>query len=162
MMRERRMETPIGSLLLQEDGKGLCGVRLAHRGHAVQDQSDTPLLIEAEKQLRAYFSGERKEFDLPLSFEAGSSFDREVWQALLRIPYGQVCTYGQLAEELGRSGAARAVGGACSRNPLLIVVPCHRVVAGSGRLTGFAAGMEAKCALLEREGWQVQSLRIRI
>ncbi|MDO5300496.1 MAG: methylated-DNA--[protein]-cysteine S-methyltransferase [Clostridia bacterium] len=154
--------TPVGTISVWEDERGLCGVHLLREGEERPRGEATPLLAEAERRLLAYFAGELREFDLPLSMAAGSAFDRSVWRALLRIPYGEVRTYGQLARELGRPGAGRAVGGACSRNPLLIVVPCHRVVAGTGRLTGFAAGLQTKRALLELEGRRIEGDRIAL
>lgn len=109
------------------------------------------LLDRTEKQLREYFALTRREFELPLSVEAGTPFQRLVWDALRQIPYGQTRTYGQIAAQIGRPTAARAVGGACNRNPLAIVTPCHRVVGSSGALTGFAGGIDNKKALLSLE-----------
>lgn len=111
---------------------------------------ETPLLAEAEQQLNEYFAGLRTDFDLPLR-AAGTAFQRAVWDELRKIPYGETRTYGQLAAALGRPGACRAVGGACHRNPIGIIVPCHRVVGASGGLTGYAGGLEAKRYLLELE-----------
>ena len=89
------------------------------------------------------------------------AFERGVWDALAGIPYGEVRSYGEIAAQLGKPAASRAIGRACARNPLLIVVPCHRVVAASGSLTGFAAGLDAKRALLELEGWRIKGDRLR-
>ena len=110
----------------------------------------TDLLARTVAQLGEYFSGQRRQFDLPLGGQ-GSAFSRAVWQALLGIPYGQTCTYGQLAAQVGRSRASRAVGRACHLNPLVLVVPCHRVVGADGSLTGYAGGMAAKAFLLALE-----------
>lgn len=155
------VETPIGRLLLAADDAGLCAVRRAEETDCAGQGDASPVLARAACQLKAYFAGELRAFDLPLSVH-GTAFERAVWQTLAQIPYGSVQSYGQIAEQLGRPGAARAVGAACGRNPLLIVVPCHRVVASSGALTGFAAGMEAKRLLLAREGWAIRSDRISI
>lgn len=111
---------------------------------------ETPLLAEAEQQLNEYFAGLRTQFDLPLRAK-GTAFQKAVWAELLKIPYGETRTYGQLAAALGRPNAGRAVGGACHRNPIGIVVPCHRVVGVSGDLTGYAGGLEVKRYLLELE-----------
>lgn len=155
-MKRRIIDTPVGQLeLLCENGK-LIAVRTAKTDCTMIYDADDPVLDETQRQLEAYFAGKRREFDLPLQMD-GSAFDRAVWQQLLAIPFGETRTYGEIAAEIGKPKASRAVGGACSRNPLLIVVPCHRVVAGSGRLTGFAAGLEMKRSLLALEGWRIQN-----
>lgn len=105
----------------------------------------------ARKQLEEYFAGKRRRFDLPLVL-GGTAFQREVWRELMRIPYGETRSYGQIAEALGRPGAARAVGRAVGANRLLVVIPCHRVIDASGGLGGFAGGLAAKRFLLELEG----------
>ncbi|MCD0503030.1 methylated-DNA--[protein]-cysteine S-methyltransferase [Bordetella petrii] len=109
-----------------------------------------PVLLEAERQLAEYFAGKRDRFDLPLDF-AGTEFQKQVWQALLTIPYGETRSYRDIARQIGREQAVRAVGAANGRNPLSIVAPCHRVVGASGALTGFAGGLRAKALLLELE-----------
>lgn len=151
-MKHKTVDSPIGCLLLSARNGRLCGIRLVQQTE--RTDADDPVLQEAARQLEQYFAGEKKAFNLPLELQ-GSPFERAVWQQLLAIPFGEIRTYGQIAAKLDRPKASRAVGGACSRNPLLIVVPCHRVIAGTGKLTGFAAGMEAKQALLEHEGWSV-------
>ena len=110
-----------------------------------------PILRDAERQLTEYFKGERTAFELPLSLR-GTVFQQRVWQQLLRIPYGQTRSYGRLAVELGNGNASRAVGLANRKNPLSIIVPCHLVIGASGKLTGFAGGLETKAKLLELEG----------
>ena len=110
----------------------------------------TPLLERAQEQITEYFDGRRQEFDLPLAF-VGTDFQKKVWQALTAIPYGTTTTYGALAEVVGCSGGARAVGMANNRNPLPILVPCHRVVGANGQLTGYAGGLEMKQTLLALE-----------
>ena len=117
---------------------------------------ETPLIREAAEQLRGYFEGRRMMFELPLA-PVGTSFQRRVWEALCRIPYGSCRTYGEVAREVGVAGAARAVGLACNRNPWIIIVPCHRVVGAGGKLTGYAHGLECKKALLELEHCHLNS-----
>jgi methylated-DNA-[protein]-cysteine S-methyltransferase len=109
-----------------------------------------PILLETERQLAEYFSGKRIDFDLPLQ-PGGSEFQKKVWRALREIPFGQTRSYRDLAKAVGSSKAARAVGAANGKNPLSIVVPCHRVVGANGSLTGFAGGLETKAALLALE-----------
>ena len=112
---------------------------------------DAPRTAEVRRQLAEYFAGERREFDLALAPQ-GTPFERAVWGELLKIPFGETRTYGEIAETLGRPGAARAVGRANSANPIPIVVPCHRVIGSDGSLTGFGGGLDAKSRLLELEG----------
>ena len=150
------MDTPIGRLYLSGDEAGICEIRLAGPQDGAQLTQGCAALQEAVGQIRDYFAGKRTVFALPLN-PAGTAFERSVWEALSAIPYGEVRSYGAIAAQLGKPSASRAVGRACARNPLLIVVPCHRVVAVSGRLTGFAAGMDAKRTLLTKEGWQIES-----
>lgn len=159
-MYTRTMDSPIGCLFLRADDQGICETRLAKEGEFLPQNAQSPLLDEAERQLRAYFAGQRTAFDLPLSAD-GTAFERAVWGQLRAIPFGKTQTYGEIAAQIGRPSASRAVGAACGRNPLLIVVPCHRVVGGAGKLTGFAAGLEAKRTLLSLEGFELQGDRIR-
>jgi len=144
-------DSPIGRLLLAADDAGICEIRLLKPDEAWMESGSCPLLERAVQELEEYFAGGRKAFDLPLSAH-GTAFERTVWQMLEAIPFGETRSYGQLAAQMERPKAARAIGRACSRNPLLIVVPCHRVIASSGALTGFAAGIPAKKALLRLEG----------
>jgi methylated-DNA-[protein]-cysteine S-methyltransferase len=109
-----------------------------------------PVLVETEQQLDEYFAGRRKTFSLKLDF-AGTQFQRKVWQALLEIPFGQTRSYGEIAKRIGKPAAVRAVGAANGRNPISIVAPCHRVVGATGKLTGFAGGLDAKARLLALE-----------
>lgn len=143
------MDSPLGSLTLAEE-KG----RLRHLslGKAPQPQwrEVESLQCPVVEQLQEYFAGRRTQFDLELDPQ-GTPFQREVWAALLKIPYGETSSYGRLAQELGRAGAARAVGAANGSNPIAIVIPCHRVIGASGKLTGYAYGLEAKSILLELE-----------
>jgi len=109
-----------------------------------------PILSDAKVQLEEYFAGRRREFDLPLS-PRGTSFQMQVWQGLRDIPYGQLWSYGKLARHIGHGGAARAVGAANGRNPIPIIVPCHRVIGSDGTLTGFGGGLDVKARLIELE-----------
>lgn len=157
------MASPVGPLTLVASAAGLAAVLWEHdRAGRVPlsiagQRSQDPVLLEAQRQLGEYFAGQRKVFDLPLDF-AGTPFQREVWAALLTIPYGQTRTYRQLAEQLGKPSATRAVGAANGRNPLSIIAPCHRVIGSDGTLTGFAGGLAAKAFLLELEGVEEKRL----
>ncbi|MDD4807061.1 MAG: methylated-DNA--[protein]-cysteine S-methyltransferase [Oscillospiraceae bacterium] len=150
-------KSPIGPLLLTANDAGLCGVSLTNILPNGCTQKETPLLQTAAGQIADYFAGRRKMFSLPLSPE-GTAFQRDVWEALRKIPYGETRTYGQVAQAVGQPRACRAVGMACHRNPLLIVVPCHRVIGQNGSLTGFGAGLDAKAFLLQMEKKEAQSL----
>lgn len=152
--RSTRIGSPVGRLLLVSDGVALTEVlfdddprRCAAPAGA---GGGAALLGRARRELGEYFAGRRRRFTLPLS-PAGTPFQRRVWQELLRIPYGATTTYGEIARALGAPGAVRAVGAACARNPLAIVIPCHRVVGAGGRLTGYAGGLERKGTLLDLE-----------
>lgn len=147
--------SPIGPLYLAASATGLRELRFGiPAGQFWQSDAATgeaeALLAMVERQLSDYFSGERQRFDLPLDAQ-GTPFQRGVWQALRRIPYGETRTYQAIADLLGTPKACRAVGAANGANPISIVVPCHRVVGSSGRLTGFAGGLEAKRFLLNLE-----------
>jgi methylated-DNA-[protein]-cysteine S-methyltransferase len=111
-----------------------------------------PVLQNAAEQLAQYFAGQRLSFDLPLDLGTGTPFQQSVWQALLSIPRGQTCSYKDLSLQVGKPAAMRAVGGAVGRNPLSIIVPCHRVLGAHGALTGYAGGLARKTALLQLEG----------
>jgi methylated-DNA-[protein]-cysteine S-methyltransferase len=139
--------TPIGTLLLERNGDGLGGVRFGGEKVAV---SADPLLLDAAGQLRAYFAGELREFELPLA-PHGTPFQREVWAAVAAVPYGQTATYAQIAAAVGRPSACRAVGAANGRNPLPVIVPCHRVIGAAGALTGYGGGLDRKRSLLDLE-----------
>ena len=148
-------DSPIGELLLVGDEESLRGLYM-QRGRtrmAVRSswrRADEPFAA-AREQLGEYFAGERTEFDLPLAM-AGTGFERAVWAELERIPYGQTTTYGEIARRVGRPDRARAVGTANGRNPVAIVVPCHRVIGADGSLTGYGGGLERKRYLLALEG----------
>lgn len=150
------MASPIGPLCLLASERGIAGVRFGEVERPLADPTEAAtaaldLLEAAQRQLVEYFAGRRSRFDLPLDLEAVGSFGQEVLAAAQTIPYGSVATYGEVARRLGRPGAARAVGGALNRNPIPIIVPCHRVLGGDGSLTGYAGGLPAKRFLLQHE-----------
>lgn len=150
-------DSPMGEMLLAATDRGLCGVWFVGQRHGPdstgwREDPQHPVLREAIAQLRAYFAGERTHFDLPLDLQFGTAFQQSVWQALLAIPAGGTTSYAELGRRLGRPQAARAVGAAVGRNPMSIVVPCHRVLGTDGTLTGYAGGLERKTALLQLEG----------
>jgi methylated-DNA-[protein]-cysteine S-methyltransferase len=148
------IESPVGDLLLIGDGERLLGLHMQEGrrpGHAPPDaKTASEPFAATREQLGEYFAGERTDFDLPLA-PVGTPFQEEVWGALREIPYGETASYGELAERIGRPSASRAVGMANGRNPISIVVPCHRVIGASGELTGYAGGVERKRFLLELE-----------
>ncbi|HWC68116.1 MAG TPA: methylated-DNA--[protein]-cysteine S-methyltransferase [Acidimicrobiales bacterium] len=156
MTTHTTIDSPIGPLLLTTDGTSLTGIYLdSERGASRpadlgDDDSDHPVLVAAADQLRAYFAGELDEFALPLA-AVGTAFQKEVWDALAEIPYGETISYGELARRVGKPNASRAVGLANGRNPLPIIVPCHRVIGANGTLTGYGGGIERKQWLLEHE-----------
>lgn len=149
------MESPIGRLWLVAQGDELTGLLMDEPGPEMQglEIGPTPVLEAAREQLAEYFAGERHTFDLPLAFE-GSPFQRDVWGALREIPFGETWSYAQLAERIGRPRAVRAVGAANGRNPISIVVPCHRVIGANGSLVGYGGGLARKEWLLAHEGWR--------
>ena len=150
------MPSPVGELtLVARDGKLSAILWEVERANRVRlgeliEANDSPVLRETERQLKEYFAGTRNQFELELDF-AGTDFQKQVWQALLTIPFGETRSYSQIAEQIGNPKAVRAVGAANGRNPISIIAPCHRVVGASGGLTGFAGGLEAKQYLLTLE-----------
>jgi methylated-DNA-[protein]-cysteine S-methyltransferase len=149
--------SPIGDLLLTGDGAALTGVDFLNRSADPVWQRDDGAFGEATAQLRAYFGGELTEFSLDLA-PRGTPFQQRVWSALRTIPYGTTTTYGKLATALGNARAMRAVGLANGRNPISIVIPCHRVIGANGSLTGYGGGMERKQWLLAWEGRALPSV----
>lgn len=147
-MHTRTIASPAGVLTLTEDGGCITSLHLGGSGSA---NDASPVLDEAEKQLQEYFAGTRRSFDLPLA-PAGTPFQRAVWDALRAIPYGETRTYAQIAEAIGNPNACRAVGMANNRNPIAILIPCHRVIGANGSLTGYAGGLDVKERLLALEG----------
>jgi methylated-DNA-[protein]-cysteine S-methyltransferase len=152
-------ESPLGPLLLMGNGKALSGLHFAGHAHAprIGDDwvEDADLLAPVARQLAEYFAGRRSSFDLVLDLR-GTPFQLQVWEALLRIPWGETRSYRDVALELGRPGAFRAVGGAVGSNPVSIVVPCHRVIGAGGRLVGYGWGLGRKRWLLAHEGAKLE------
>jgi methylated-DNA-[protein]-cysteine S-methyltransferase len=149
-MHTALIPSPIGPLFAEADDHGLARLYTGgHRFHAEAPPDDGAFAAVSE-QLDAYFAGELRRFDLPLAARGGE-FEQRVWDLLVEIPYGETVSYGELARELGLPHAARAVGRANARNPISIVVPCHRVVGSTGKLTGYAGGLEVKRKLLDHE-----------
>lgn len=152
-----RHHSALGPMLLAATPRGLAGVWFEGQRHA-PDSSGWPeeptnaLLLRAAAQLDEYFTGRRTRFDIPLDLQMGTAFQQSVWRALLDIPPGETTSYAALGQRIGRPTASRAVGAAVGRNPLSIVVPCHRVLGMGGALTGYAGGLERKSALLRLEG----------
>jgi methylated-DNA-[protein]-cysteine S-methyltransferase len=144
------MESPVGRLRLSAASGALVGVAFARGGARGADAGASALLVEARRQLEEYFSGDRTAFELPLA-PAGTAFQQEVWRTLRTIPHGEAWSYRRLALAIGRPSATRAVGAANGRNPIAIVIPCHRVIGADGSLTGYGGGLPVKTWLLEHE-----------
>jgi methylated-DNA-[protein]-cysteine S-methyltransferase len=152
----KTIDSPVGELKLVASEDALVAILWGNDdtarvrlGESVRRQTNR-VLIETERQLAEYFAGKRKNFRVPLDLR-GTPFQRNVWEALLAIPFGETRGYGELARQLGNPQAARAVGAATGRNPVSIIVPCHRVIGAAGKLTGFAGGLDAKMRLLALE-----------
>ena len=155
--RFKTLDSPVGQLTLIARKACLVAILWEAEGdnkakyEPMEEDNQWPILLTAQQQLSEYFAGQRSEFDLALDF-VGTNFQTQVWHALLTIPFGQTWTYGQIAAQIGRPQAVRAVGAANGRNPLPIVIPCHRVIGANGSLTGFAGGVQVKEKLLALEG----------
>lgn len=153
-----KYESPVGPLLLLSDGHALTGLWMNKAAPAdALAGEDVPALVQSAAWLDGYFRGEPPRMEIALAPE-GTDFQKQVWQILLDIPFGQTRTYGEIAKEMARllgktSMSAQAVGGAVGRNPISILIPCHRCVGAKGRLTGYAGGLEKKAWLLRHEGW---------
>ena len=152
----KSISSPVGRLKLVASERGLAAIlwenddpERVRLEPLVEDPSD-PILIETERQLASYFAGKLKAFDVPLDFK-GTAFQRSVWAALLTIPFGETRSYGDIARQIGRPTASRAVGAANGKNPISIIAPCHRVIGSTGALTGFAGGLATKERLLGLE-----------
>lgn len=158
-LKHLRYNSPLGPLALAASEHGLGGLWFLDQRHRpawldgdLPDSPDHPVLAHAARQLDDYFAGRRRRFDLPLDLTAlGTPFQQAVWSALCAIPCGQTLSYGELSRRVGRERAVRAVGAAVGRNPVSIIVPCHRVVGANGSLTGYAGGLPRKAALLRLE-----------
>ena len=153
--RLSRWISPLGPMLLAGHDAGLLGVWFEQQKHypdvAGLAFGDHPTVTLAQARLAAYFAGERSQFSLPLDLSNGTAFQQSVWRALLDIPCGVTISYSTLSQQIGRPSAVRAVAAAVGRNPLSIVVPCHRVLGSNGSLTGYAGGVDRKAALLNLE-----------
>ena len=153
-MRYRTIDSPVGLLTLAGTGSTLMHLRMVDQTHEPDrsgwEPADEDAFPDAVEQLAAYFAGELTEFDLDLEL-VGTDFQRRVWAALRTIPYGETRSYGQIAEQIGSPGASRAVGLANGRNPIGIIVPCHRVIGSTGGMTGYGGGIDRKRALLALE-----------
>lgn len=150
-------DSPLGGITMAATDAGLAGVWFDQQRHwpdttGWQTRDDHPVFVETATQLRDYFAGKRDRFELPLDLSHGTAFQQSVWQALLAIPAGATTSYGALSANVGNPAAVRAVGAAVGRNPISVIVPCHRVLGADGSLTGYAGGLERKSALLELEG----------
>ena len=162
---QTHFKSPFGPMILAATTQGLAGLWFVGQRHlpaqlraestsasAWPTEPDHPVLKQTMQQLTAYFAGQRTEFDLPLDLTGGTAFQQWVWQALLTIPLGATASYSQISSRIGKPAAVRAVGAAIGRNPVSIIVPCHRVISVSGSLTGYAGGLHRKTALLALEG----------
>ncbi|TFH80637.1 MULTISPECIES: methylated-DNA--[protein]-cysteine S-methyltransferase [Pseudomonas] len=153
------LPSPVGELKLVANDSRLAAILWENdkpnrvRLGPMNEAPDNPVLLKTARQLEEYFAGTRSAFDLELDF-VGTEFQKKVWAALLTIPFGETRTYSQIAQQIGHPSAVRAVGAANGRNPISIIAPCHRVIGASGKLTGFAGGLEAKECLLTLEGGQ--------
>jgi len=151
------IESPIGSLLLTTDEEALTGLYMGKPtkqpvlGDDWTERASAGALPLAARQLKEYFAGSRRQFELPLKM-AGTEFQQKVWRQLTKIPFGETWSYGQLAKKIGNASASRAVGLANGRNPIAVIVPCHRVIGADGSLTGFGGGLPRKQWLLSHEG----------
>jgi methylated-DNA-[protein]-cysteine S-methyltransferase len=151
-----RLDTALGPVVMAASARGLCGLWFEGQQHQPDPSAwplddAHPLLIQAAAQVNAYLAGEARSFELPLDLSPGTPFQQAVWQALRAIGHGHTQTYGEVAQRVGRPAATRAVGAAIGRNPISLVVPCHRVLGAGGGLTGYAGGVGRKLELLRLE-----------
>ncbi|WP_051670331.1 methylated-DNA--[protein]-cysteine S-methyltransferase [Bryobacter aggregatus] len=162
MIYVRHFDSPLGRITLSTDGESLIGFAFEEERHPVDrsgaSEEPVAILLDAERQVQEYLGGWRKSFDLPLR-PAGTDFQRRVWEELLRIPFGQTISYMELAQRIGNPKAVRAVGLANGRNPISLIIPCHRVIGANGDLTGYGGGLPRKEFLLRHEGIPVKSDR---
>ncbi|QSZ27324.1 methylated-DNA--[protein]-cysteine S-methyltransferase [Aceticella autotrophica] len=147
------LETPIGILKIYLSSKGICHIDIAkvNDDHIFNKKGENSRIDECKSQLLQYFDGQLKEFDLKLDIQA-TEFQMMIWNEVKKIPYGEIATYSDIAKNIGKPGASRAVGGVLNKNPIPIIIPCHRVIAKNGRLTGFKWGLKLKEYLLRHEG----------
>lgn len=165
MLHYKTMKSPIGKITLVSSEEALVALyvndELMPKKDFAKKNETHKILTLAEQQLNEYFDGRRKIFDLPLNPE-GTEFQNKAWKALAKIPYGQIWSYGKQAEYLKAPKAQRAVGGANGKNPIPVIIPCHRVIGSTGKLTGFSGGMSMKVYLLKLEGHQVDADTLKI
>ena len=164
-MVQIRIQTPLGEMCLGATAKGLAGAWFIDQQHLPEStdlktfnppwpvQNAHPTLKQAAREMQAYFDGKRQIFDVDLDINSGTLFQQSVWRALLKIAHGKTSTYGDIGRQINNPAAVRAVGAAVGRNPLSIIIPCHRVLGGDGSLTGYAGGLYRKTALLNLEGF---------
>lgn len=150
MLTEAVLATPIGGLRVSVADGAVVGVSFGASEAPARGPRD-PVLAAALAELTEYFAGSRTQFTVPFRFASGSAFERAVWERIATIPYGEMVTYGEIARDVGEPGGAQAVGAACGRNPVPVIVPCHRVVGAGGRLVGFGGGLPRKRHLLQLE-----------
>ena len=165
---QTRVPSPLGSITIAATAKGLAGLWFTENQRylpleltgsaAWPEDANHPVLQQVSQQLGEYFAGRRSHFDVPLDLSCGTAFQQSVWQALQGIAPGEVISYGEVSRRIGKPAAVRAVGGAVGRNPVSIIVPCHRVMGSDGSLTGYGGGLERKTALLRLEGALAESL----
>ena len=164
---QSRFQSPLGKITLAATNSGLAGVWFEGQRHLPEGLNATspwpvdsahPVLKRTAQQLSEYFEGRRNDFDVQLDLSGGTAFQQLVWQALLRIQTGSTCSYGSIGQSIGNTAAVRAVGAAVGRNPISIIVPCHRVMGADGSLTGYAGGLDRKAALLKLEGVLTEEL----
>ena len=151
-----RWDSPLGAMLLEASETGLCGAWFEGQKHGPDARnwparSNSPVVRQVIRELTEYFDGRRRHFDTPIDSSLGTEFQRAVWKTLRRIPVGRTLTYGELARRIGRPTAVRAVASAVGRNPVSLLVPCHRVIGSDGSLTGYAGGLPRKAFLLALE-----------
>lgn len=164
-MVQTRIQTPLGEMCLGATAKGLAGAWFIDQRHLPESidlkifnppwpvQNAHPTLKQAAREVQGYFDGKRQVFDVDLDISSGTLFQQSVWRALLKIAHGKTSTYGEIGRQINNPAAVRAVGSAVGRNPLSIIIPCHRVLGGDGSLTGYAGGLHRKTALLNLEGF---------
>lgn len=145
------ISSPLGKVCLATSNKGICLISVSDNMQESAFNENHPYLLQCIQELNEYFQHERSEFDIPIDISFGTEFMQSVWEALLAIPYGTTQSYGQVAHQIHRPKASRAVGMGCAKNQLWVVVPCHRVVGSTGKLTGYAGGLDVKEWLLEHE-----------
>lgn len=153
-MKSVCIQSPAGSLRIYASDKGVTQIDFLETD-APEEATDDPILLQAITELREYFAGTRRVFELPIDLQSGTAFQREAWEKLRAIPYGTTMSYGAQAAAMGKPKAVRAVGGANGKNPLPVIIPCHRVVSSLGKLHGFSGGIELKRYLLGVEGLSI-------